>query len=283
MVRVALAVILALAVSSCGSDGAKPVVVASKNFTEQLVLGEIIAQHLERRGMRVDRKLNLGGTLLAHQALVSGGIDLYPEYTGTALTAVLRAPPEGDASAVWKQVSTGYLAKWQIEWMRPLGFDNTFAMAVRADSPYRTLSEAAAGEAWRMGVGYEFLQRPDGLPGLMRTYGLKLARDPISMDLGLLYRALETRQVDMAAASSTDAQLSTGAFRVLEDDRRYFPPYECSIVARRQALESRPGLREALAALSGRIDASAMRRLNHEAEGKKRPIVEIAREFVASL
>jgi osmoprotectant transport system substrate-binding protein len=281
MVRIALALIAVLTVSC--TRGPRPIVVASKNFTEQLVLGEIIAQQLERRGLTVERKLNLGGTLLAHQALVSGGIDLYPEYTGTALTAVLKLDERGDAAAVRKRVSAEYMTRWKLSWLAPLGFNNTFAITVRGDAPYTTISEAAAGRAWRLGTGYEFLQRPDGLPGLVRTYGLKVEGNPITMDLALLYRALESRQVDMVAGSGTDAQLSVLDVRVLRDDRQYFPPYECAVVVGPQVLASFPQLRPALAELEGKIGDSTMRRLNYEAEGKKRPVSEVARDFLAKL
>jgi glycine betaine/choline ABC-type transport system substrate-binding protein len=175
------------------------------------------------------------------------------------------------------------MSKWRLSWVAPLGFNNTFAMTVRGDVPYTTISEAAAGGAWRLGTGYEFLQRPDGLPGLIRAYSLKVDGAPVTMDLALLYRALESRQVDMIAASSTDAQLSALNVRVLRDDRSYFPPYQCAIVVREAALSSFPQLRPALQALEGTIDDATMRRLNYEAEGKKRPIPEIAREFLATL
>lgn len=283
MDRIAIAVAALLLAAGC-QTGPRRVIVASKNFTEQLVLGEIVAQHLERRGLRVERKMNLSGTLLAHQAMLSAGIDVYPEYSGTALTAVLKQSPSGaDAAAVRSRVTGEYRERFQLIWMPPLGFNNTFAMAVRSDEPFSTLSEAAKGKAWRLGAGYEFLQRPDGLAGLVRTYGLKLDGEPVSMDLGLLYRALESRQVGMAAANSTDAQLAGGKVRVLRDDRGYFPPYECSLVVRQEALSRFPLLRGALEELSGTIDDAAMRRLNAQAEGGKRPVADVAREFLAAL
>jgi glycine betaine/choline ABC-type transport system substrate-binding protein len=278
MVRIAIALITLLSVGC--TRGPRQIVVASKNFTEQLVLGEIIAQQLEQRGIGVERRLNLGGTLLAHQALVSGGIDLYPEYTGTALTTVLKLDRHGNAAEVRKRVADEYMRRWRLSWIAPLGFNNTFAMTIRGELPYTTLSEAAAGRAWRLGTGYEFLQRPDGLPGLVRTYGLKLQGDPVTMDLALLYRALESRQVDMVAGSSTDAQLSALNVRVLRDDHEYFPPYECAIVVREEAMNVFPQLRAALAELEGAIDDTTMRRLNYEAEGRKRATADVAAEFL---
>jgi len=214
-----------------GCSGKPRITVGSKNFTEQLILGEIIAQQIERElHTDVRRKLDLGGTFLAHRAMVSGSIDLYPEYTGTALTAVLKQPVVKDPAEALARVRKGY-APWHIRWMDPLGFENTFAIAIRrADAQsrnVRTLSDAGADQAgWRMGAGYEFEQRPDGLPGLVKTYGLRVDGAVKTMDLGLLYRALAQNDVDMVAGNSTDGALSVLPVEVLKDDKRYFPPYE---------------------------------------------------------
>jgi glycine betaine/choline ABC-type transport system substrate-binding protein len=279
-----LILILALASSACNRE--VRVRVGSKNFTEQLILGEIVAQHLENRlHGHVSRRLDLGGTLLAQQAIETGDIDVYPEYTGTALTAVLKEAPLKDPRAALEAVRAGY-RQWGLEWLDPLGFENTFAMVIRTEDSRRrrasTLSEAAAAGPWRMGVGYEFARREDGLPGLQKAYGLKLAGPPKTMDLGLIYQALSRGQVDMVAGNSTDGMLSVLPVTVLADDRHYFPPYQCALVVR-QAAESRfPGLRSALAELSGRIDGDTMRRLNYELDGKHRPAREIARDFLRS-
>jgi glycine betaine/choline ABC-type transport system substrate-binding protein len=271
-----------LAAAGCGPKAA--VVVGSKNFTENVLLGEILAQQIERRlHVPVDRKLNLGGTLLAHRALISGSIDLYPEYTGTALTAVLKQQSNSDPAAVRTAVAAGY-RQWRLAWLPPLGFDNTFAMVVRSsDARLETLSKAAAAKAWRLGAGHEFLQRPDGLAGLLAAYHLRLQGDPVTMDLGLLYSALAGGQVDMVAASATDGLLSVLDVRVLNDDRHYFPPYECAVVARDDALDRVPGLRAALAELSGRFDAGTMQRLNYEVDGKHRSVREVAAGFLNGL
>ena len=262
--------------------------VASKNFSEQLILGEIVAQHLENRlHGHVSRKLDLGGTLLAQQAMVAGDIDVYPEYTGTALTAVLKEKPLNDPARVLAVVRQGY-AQWHLEWLDPLGFENTFAMAVRKETTSAaTLTEAARERAWRLGVGSEFAKREDGLPGLMKAYGLRLFGGGKSgvktMDLGLLYQALSKHQVDMVAGNSTDGLLSVLPITVLADDRRYFPPYECALVVREAAEQAFPGLRPALQELSGRISSDTMRRLNYELDGKHRPAREIARDFLRSI
>lgn len=256
--------------------------VGSKNFTEQVLLGEIVAQHLERRlGQPVDRKLNLGGTLLAHEALVAGQLDLYPEYTGTALTAVLKLPVDSDSARVLDRVRSEYRARWGLEWLAPLGFNNTFAMVVRG-AKLKTLSEAARRkEGWALGVGYEFLQRPDGLPGLQEVYKLPLKEQPKSMDLGLLYRALEQNQVDMIAANATDGLISAMNLHVLRDDKGYFPPYDAAVVVRAASLKARPGLRAALQELEGKFSDETMRKLNYQVDGERRPAREVAAKFLA--
>jgi glycine betaine/choline ABC-type transport system substrate-binding protein len=283
MGRTTILVLIAWFAAGCSS---KPRLVAgSKNFTEQVLLGEIVAGQIERRlGFVVERKLDLGGTLLAHEALKGGSIDLYPEYTGTALTAVLKRPPVKDAKAVLDAVREGY-RPWRLEWLPPLGFDNTFAMVVRSSSAreqgLRTLSDAARRlRPWRLGVGYEFTGRPDGLSGLVRTYGLRVGGEPVAMDLGLLYPALRKKTIEMAAANRTDGMLARPEFAALEDDRHYFPPYQCAIVVRRDALDRFPRLRAALAELSNRIPDSAMRRMNEMVDVEHRPPAEVAREFL---
>ena len=282
-------IVLLLGIYALGGCGRKPadIVVGSKNFTESALLGELLAQHIERRlGLKVERKLNLGGTLLAHQALTSGAIDLYPEYTGTALTAVLKRPPASDLAAVFSQVREAYEVQWRLDWLRPLGFNNTFAMIVRGETARKeklaTLSEAARAQAWKLGVGYEFLQRPDGLPGLLRTYQLRTSGAPISMDLGLLYAALKSKRVDLIAASSTDGLISVLDVAVLEDDRRYFPPYECAVIAREETLAKYSGLREALEQLSGMLTDRVMRKLNFGVDGEHRPPAQVASRFLDS-
>jgi glycine betaine/choline ABC-type transport system substrate-binding protein len=276
----------ALAAASCAAP--PHIVVGSKNFTEQVILGEILAQQIERRlSVRVERRLNLGGTLLAHEALVAGSIDLYPEYTGTALMAVLKRPPAADPANVLADVRAAYHAQWKLAWLAPLGFDNTFAMIVRGDAAranqLATLSDAARAGPWRLGVGYEFAARPDGLQGLLKTYGLRSAGEPVTMDLGLLYSALASRKVDMIAANSTDGPASVLDVTILADDRRYFPPYQCSVVAREQTLARFPALRAALEELSGKLTASAMRRLNQLVDGDHRPTAEVAGEFLETV
>ncbi len=279
----AFACIAAVLLAGCS----RPVriVVGSKNFTEQILLGEILAQQIERRlGVTVERKLNLGGTLLAHEALVSGAIDLYPEYTGTALTAVLKEPVERDAGAVLSKVRSEYARRWRLEWLEPLGFNNTFAMVIRGgvarDNKLATISDAARLKAWKLGAGYEFKQRPDGLDGLLRTYNLRTDGDPVTMDLGLLYSALQKSQVDLIAANSTDGLLSTLDVKVLQDDKRYFPPYQCVPVVRSETLARFPQLRAALSELAGKLADSTVSKLNYAIDGQHRTPSQVASEFL---
>jgi glycine betaine/choline ABC-type transport system substrate-binding protein len=269
-----------------GCTGDHPITVGSKNFTEQVILGEIVARHLESRlGRRVDRKFNLGGTMLAHQALVRGEIDLYPEYTGTALTAILKMPPTHDSAAATSLVRGEYRARFALEWIDPLGFNNTFAMVIRGkDSRANkivTLSDAGSyARGWTLGVGYEFQQRPDGLDGLLKTYRLPVNGSAKTMDLGLLYKALEQGQVSMVAGNATDGQLSVLDAVVLEDDKEYFPPYDCALVVRGVLLKGDLPLRDALVELAGRFTNRTMRRLNYQVDGQHRPVREVAEQFL---
>lgn len=280
------ALAVALLLSACSHQ--REIIVGSKNFSEQLILGEITAQHLERKLNRhVARKLDLGGTLLAHKAITSGQIDIYPEYTGTALTAILKQSPEADRAAVLHRVRLAY-TQWGLEWAEPLGFNNTFAMAIRKEDAdqrnVHTLSEAADyAPGWKLGVGYEFVQRPDGLTGLIRTYRLNAKGSVKTMDLGLLYQALEEKRVDMVAGNETDGMLSAKPFVALTDDKHYFPPYEAALILRTATCTEFPGLREAVAGLSGKIKTEEMRRMNYELDGKHRPVKEIAREFLDTI
>jgi osmoprotectant transport system substrate-binding protein len=269
-----------LLLAGCGSSGR--IVVASKDFTEQTILGEIIAQQIERRlGAPVERKLNLGGTLLAHKAMLAGQIDVYPEYTGTALMEILKLPASRDAADVQNRVRAEYRSRWNLDWMLPLGFNNTFAMVI--DNGYETLSEAAQRRpGWKLGVGYEFLTRADGLPGLIETYHLPLHGSPRSMNLGLLYQALKQKQVDMVAGNSTDGLISAMGLKALRDDKSYFPPYEAAVVVRSAALDAHSGLREALAELSGKLSTERMRRLNYQVDGEHRPVRDVAKDFLAA-
>lgn len=272
--------ILAAALAGCSRPAR--LAVGAKNFTEQDILGEILAAHLSTKLSRdVTRRLHLGGSYLAHAALLSGDIDLYPEYSGTALIACLKLPLERDPARVFAQVRDTYLQRHDVEWGWPLGFQNTFAMVVPKQLGLRTLSEAVARKKdWRLAIGYEFEARPDGWPLFQKTYPLKLGAPLKTMDLGLLYRALDASEVDMAAGNTTDAALATGAFTVLDDDLHFFPPYETCLAVRRGALNQHAGLRGALDGLTGSISAERMRQMNAAVTQSKQEPAVVALEFL---
>jgi len=262
----------------------KPVVIGSKNFTEQLVLGETLAALLEDRGFSVVRKLNLGGTSLCHAAVQSGQIDLYVEYTGTALTDILKKPVSSDPAAVLRTVHEGYDGLG-LTVGPSLGFNNTFALVMRrAEARERGAKRISdlvpTADTLRIGLFGEFLEREDGLPGLVKAYGLHLGVRPREMDLGLLYQALSEDQVDLAVGSATDGLIAALDLVVLEDDKRYFPPYDAVPVINRKSLATHPGLEAAVAALAGRMDEASMRRMNHAVDGEHRSPAEVAREFL---
>jgi osmoprotectant transport system substrate-binding protein len=279
--------VLVTLVGGCRKSGAEKIVVGSKNFTEQIVLAELFAQQIEAHSaLRVERRLNLGGTFICHDGLVSGKIDLYPEYTGTALTAILKETPAAGetASEVFHAVQEQYRERFNVEVMPPLGFNNTFAMVVRGDDAknlhLRTISDVAPyAPKWRAGFGYEFIERPDGYRGWAAAYGLHFNGAPRILDLGLLYRALADKQVDLVAGNSTDGAIASLHMVALEDDRHYFPPYEAVPLVRRATLDKHPEIREALVALAGKISEDEMRSMNYAVDGGQRDPADVAREF----
>jgi osmoprotectant transport system permease protein len=259
--------------------------VGSKNFTEQILLGEIVAHQLERAGLKVVRRLNLGGTFICDRALRSGDLDVYVEYSGTADAAVFKNPPETDPAKVLERVRRGY-ADAGLTLLPPLGFENTFAILVRGEDARRlrlqTIDDAVGpAAAWHAGFGYEFLQRADGYPGLAERYGLRFAAPPRAMDLSLIYRALAERQVDLIAGDATSGLIAAYDLFMLADDRHYFPPYEAVPVARAAALLRQPRLRQALDALGGRIAIDDMRRMNQAVDAGHQDPAEVARAFLA--
>jgi len=277
-----LAILLVLA-SACRGGGERPLRIGSKNFSEQVILGEIAAQGLEARGVHVDRRLNLGGTFVCHQALKAGELGLYPEYTGTAFTAILARKPVSDPELVRAEVAQEYRKRWNLVWSPPLGFENTFALVMRRDEAARLhiskISDLAAHPEIRPGFGYEFLEREDGFPGLAKTYGLRFSQRPVQMDLGLLYQALASRKVDLVAGNSTDGLIDAIGGVVLEDDRRYFPPYEAAFVLGAEVWK-RPEVRAFFESLAGTIDAATMRKMNAAVDKDKRRPEDVAREFL---
>jgi osmoprotectant transport system permease protein len=272
-------------------SGRTVVRVGSKNFTEQLVLGEIVAGALERwADVAVERRLNLGGTFICDRALRAGEIDVYVEYTGTALTAIFKEQvpgARGSAESVFETVRQRYAAAG-VTLAAPLGFDNTFAILVRGAEARRlglkTIDDAVPhAAAWRAGFGYEFIERADGYRGLSQAYGLRFAAEPRVMDLALMYRALADRQVDLIAGDATNGLIAGLDLFMLEDNRRYFPPYEAAPVARAATLLAHPGVAAALARLAGAISAANMREMNYAVDAKRQDPAAVAREFLNGL
>lgn len=285
MLSVTAAVIVCALLTSCSPARSGHPVIGAKNFTEQIILGELLAQEIEAKSdLKVERRFYLAGSYICHQALVAGRIDAYVEYTGTALTAILKQPVDRDPDSVLRTVRRLYASRYGITVAEPLGFENTFALVMRGDDARRlrltTLSEAANYTSkWHLGVGYEFEQRPDGLPGLSKAYGLSFASAPRTMELGLLYRALINHQVDMIAANSTDGQIQALDLNVLQDDKHYFPPYQAVPLVRDDALKRWPEIQSALTILAGKVTEEDVRTMNQAVDGQRRDPAEVVREF----
>src|SRR5687768_2844596 len=269
------------------AGGRSDVIIGSKNFTEQVILGELLAQAIEREtDLRVERRLNLGGTAIAHQALLSGGIDMYVEYSGTALTAIFNLPAATDSNQVFAQIRDRYAAVGVTALPR-LGFNNTFAILVRrADAErhgLKTIGDLNRLKHWRAGFGYEFLERPDGFKGLAAAYGLQFANQPRVMDLNLIYRAVASNQIDVTAGDATSGLIARLGLVQLEDDRHYFPVYDAVPVARASVLLQHPELVEVLRRLEGHLSAAEMQRMNYAVDGEKRAPAEVVRGFLDTI
>jgi osmoprotectant transport system substrate-binding protein len=288
MKRTLSTILLVLMLCSCGPSRRKVIVVGSKNFTEQLILGEMLAQYLHQQtGIEVERMFNLGGTYVCQAALQAGRIDMYVEYTGTALTAILKQPVDHNAADVYNKVKAAYASQFNLSVTPPLGFNDTFVLVVRGETArkhhIRTISQAVRyARLWRPGFGYEFMERQDGYKGLVKTYHLKFGAPPRIMDLGLLYRALLDNQVDVVAGNSTDAQLEAQDFVVLRDNKHYFPPYQAVPVVRTQTLSEHPAVYAALEQLGGKVSDTEMRHLNYEVTAEHRDIKAAVQEFLHS-
>lgn len=280
------ALALALLLTSCLPPRENRIVIGSKNFTEQLILGEILAQQIENKThLTIERKFYLAGTFICQQSILGGRIDIYPEYTGTALTAILKENPQVGREQVYQRVHDEYARRFHLAVGPPLGFNDTFAIEVRGEEARRlnlkTISQAAAfAPKWRAGFGYEFMERPDGYKGLAQTYGLQFAEPPRIMDLGLLARSLKDKQIDLAAGNTTDGLIPALDLFVLEDDRHYFPPYEAVPIIREEVIIRHPEIKQALDELEGKISDDDMRQMNYAVDGQHRDAKEVVSEFL---
>jgi osmoprotectant transport system substrate-binding protein len=277
-----------LALTACAPPRSSHIVIGAKDFTEQVILGELLAQEIEASGGGpVERRFWLAGSYLCQQALVSNRIDAYVEYTGTALTAILKQPLDRDATRVDATITRLYAQRYNVRVFPSLGFNDTFAMVIRGtDARARNLHTISdilpLAPQWRLGVGYEFAERPDGLRGLAAAYNLHFAGDPRTMELGLLYRSLAANQVDIVAGNSTDGAIRALDFVALEDDRHYFPPYEAVPLVREDSLRRWPQITIALNRLANKITADEMRAMNLAVDGQHRDPADVVREFRAS-
>ncbi len=284
--RIATVILLLVLLTACGPTRENRIVVGSKNFTEQLILGELIAQQIENKThLPVERRFYLAGTYICHQAILGGRIDIYPEYTGTALTAVLKEKPSADRKEVYDEVKANYEKQFNLEVGKPFGFNDTFAIEIRGEDArklgLKTISQAAPFTPnWRAGFGYEFMERPDGYKGLAATYNLHFADKPRIMDLGLLTRALKDKQLDLIAGNTTDGLIPALDLFVLDDDKHYFPPYEAVPIIRQETLTRHPEVKQALDDLAGKISNEEMRQLNYAVDGQHQDVKQVVREFL---
>ena len=276
-----LVMVMLLAAVAAEAAGFK---IGSKNFTEQVVLGEIYAQGLEAGGVPVERKLNMGGTLIAHQALVSGEIDMYPEYTGTALANVLKAETMTDPDAVYQKVKTHYDKELKLRWLKPTRINNTYVLVVLPETAQKhnlkTLSDLAkVSKQLSLGAGPEFRTRKDGIPGLKAKYGMEWKEDR-QFAIGLRYQALANKQVDVIDGYATDGQISAQKLVKLEDDKRLWPPYFVAPVTRPQALKDHPKAEDILDRLSALLDEASMSEMNWRVDGNKEEPKDVAKDFL---
>ncbi len=285
MPRLALFVLLSTLSAGCNRSP-DAVVVGSKNFSENIFLGELVAQRLEQAGILVERRLNLGGTFLCHQALLAGQIDLYPEYTGTALLAMLQQPPVKDPRKAFDIVQREYEERFQARWMPPFGFNNSFAILVRDSAPQdlRAISDLARyADRYVIGFNFEFEQREDGFRGLQHAYEFNFAKPPKTLDLNLVYQALAEDQIDVAVGNSTHGLIKALDLRILDDDRRYFPPYDAAVVVRDQTLSGHPGLEEILQGLGGALSQRQIVEINRRLDVDQQRVADVARDVLTGL
>ncbi len=261
------------------------VTVGSKAFTEQLLVGHMLAQLLEDGGFKVNNKIGLGGTALVHQALVNGEVDTYIEYTGTGLITILKEPVQEDPAKVYDTVQRLYKERFKVSWLKPWGFNNTYALVIRKEDADRLHATKVSdlmepAKSMVFGATQEFVVRPDGLPGLAKHYGGLAFKENKSMAPDLIYDALKNKQVDVISGFATEGRIPANNFVVLQDDKHYFPPYFAAPLVRDELLAKAPGVADVLNRPAGQIDDGTMAKLNYEVAGKKRSPEEVAKEFL---
>ena len=268
---------------ACGTAAAQTVRVGSKNFTEQFVLAELYAQALEAAGIKVERKINLGGTLIAHKALEEKEIDFYPEYTGTILLAVLKQETMTDRKAVYDKVKSEYAAKGLVV-LNETPFQNTYNMVVRPETAAQykleTLTDLArVSKELKLGAGPEFRDRKDGIPGLKSKYGMEFKED-LQLAIGLRYQALKNDQIQIVNGYSTDGMISAMKLKRLKDDKGLWPPYYVVPVVRKETLDANPKIADVLNRVSALLDEASMAEMNYKVDGEKMEPKDVARDFL---
>ena len=288
MNRCFLIVLLLVPTFACSVER-EGLVIGSKNFSEQIILAEIMAQQIERHtDILIERRTNLGGTMVCHKALIAGQIDLYPEYTGTSFAVVLREKTISKPHVVYERVKTEYDMRFHVAVGQPFGFENTYALLIRSEDAARlevkTLSDIVPHSgSWQAGVGHEFIERADGYSGLIEAYGFRFDTPPLAMDLNLVYRAIEEGKVDIIVGNSTDARIVLLGLAQLTDDRGYFPPYEAVPLVRKEVLVRYPEVALALAGLAGTISTDEVRRMNYRVDVEHSDPAQVAKEFLDGL
>lgn len=277
--------LVVLASPGCRQD-ADTVVIGGKKFSEQSILGEMYATLIEENtNLKVERRFWLGGTQVVHQAILRGDIDMYPEYTGTAYQVILKEHELKDPGEVYEAVKSAYAGKFHLEWLKPVGFNNTYALTMRREEARRlgvgTISQLAAKSS-RLSAGMdpEFLERPDGWPGLQKTYDLQFGSRPRQLDPGIVYRAVASGDVDVVDTYSTDGRIPAFGLLVLRDDKRFFPPYYAAPVVRQDLIAEHPELRGVLNKLAGQINESEMQQLNHQVDQQQKRPEDVAKAFL---
>jgi osmoprotectant transport system permease protein len=287
LVAIALGLIFTQATSQINL-GQNTIIIGSKNFTEQIILSEIIAQQIEAKtDLKVDRRFNLGGTFICHNAVKAGEIDGYVEYTGTALTTIIKQKPITEPKIVYERVKAAYEQEFNLTVMPSLGFENTFALVIRSEDAeklnIKTLSEAAPyTPQWRAGFGYEFITREDGYPGLAKAYSFQFTQPPQEMELGLIYQALANNKVDIVAGNSTDGLIPVLNLFILKDDKKYFPPYEAVPIFNQNTMTKYPQLKDAIAQLTGKITAKEMQQMNYQVDDRSVPVKQVVAKFLST-
>ncbi len=269
----------------CGRE-TDTIVIGGKKFTEQSILGEMYAALIEKNtNLKVERRFWLGGTQVVHQAILRGDIDMYPEYTGTAYQVILKQHRLNSPRAVYDYVRRAYSRDFHLQWLEPIGFNNTYALTMQQDRARRlgisTISDLAEkSDGLSVGLDPEFLERPDGWPGLQRAYNLKFAARPRQLDPGIVYRAVANGDVDVVDTYSTDGRIPAFKLTILRDDRRFFPPYYAAPVVRNEVLKEHPELEQVLNKLAGQISETEMQRLNYQVDQQGKQAKDVAAEFL---